>query len=929
MIPHFLFFSCEHATNFIPPLYQHLFREESEVLDTHRGYDIGALELVSFLAEKCFAPLHTAKVSRLLVDLNRSTHHPKIFSTWSKTLVSEEKKALLRTYYDSYRHPILANIRNAIKNHYPVIHLSIHSFTPVFNHEFRRADIGFLYDPTRPLEKEFCAFWGSALKQHIPTLTIRKNYPYRGTSDGFTTALRKQFSESLYLGIEIEVNQKFPLQDLVMWNTLKQNLFQTLQQTREHFQSQKRFKIPPSKSKTERRPPSLKQIPHTLHVHGHTRVDPYYWFRERDNPEVSDYLEKENRYTNAIMGHTKSLQKKLFQEINGRVEQDESSLPYWIKPYYYYHHYLEKRQYPIYCRKKDSLEANKEILLDLNVVAENHLFCQLGGYTVTPDHQWLAYAVDFQGRRLYTIFFKNLKTGQLFEKKIEHTSRELVWANDSLTLFFSKKDLQTLRPFQVWRYTLGDAQEKLVYEEKETSFRVYVNKSQSQKYLYLISMSTLSTEYRYLDADKPQDSFQLFQPRELKHEYFLDHQGNRFFIRTNKNAPNFKIMETPLSKTQEKHWKEVIPHAEHIFLKDMELFQDYLAIQTAQNGLSQIAILPLKTRKLHYLKFEEPAYTASLSYNPDFHSAYLRFRYQSLTVPDTIYDYHMETGEKILRKQQQIRGSFRSEHYCSERRFATASDGTQIPISLVYKKGLTRNAKNPLLLEGYGSYGANMDPDFSSSRLSLLDRGFIYAIAHIRGSSTMGRTWYENGKLLQKKNTFNDFIACSEFLIQEQYTSPKHLYALGTSAGGMLMGVVANTRPDLYHGLIVTVPFVDIVTTMLDPSMPLTTVEYDEWGNPENKEYYDYMLSYSPYDNVKAQIYPHLLVTTGFYDSQVQYWEPAKWVAKLRTLKLGNQRLLLKTNMHAGHSGASGRYEKMQEIAFGFAFILDLEGIKN
>ncbi|MEK7483749.1 MAG: S9 family peptidase, partial [Planctomycetota bacterium] len=609
------------------------------------------------------------------------------------------------------------------------------------------------------------------------------------------------------------------------------------------------------------------------------------------------------------------------------VQQDEGSAPYFIKPYYYYHHYLPKYQYPIYCRKKESLEAVEEILLDLNELAKGQHFCQLGSYVVSSDHQWLAYAIDCKGRRLYTIYIKNLKTGKYWDQEIINNSRELVWANDHLTLFYTKKDLQTLRSFQVWRYKIGDLQEELVYEEKDETFRVFVNKSQSRKYLYFISISILSTEYRTLDADKPTAPFKIFHSREPKHEYFLDHQGSHFFIRTNKNAHNFKIMETLLTDTEYEHWREVIPHDEHIFIKEMELFQEYLALQTFQNGLSQIAILHLRKRTLHYLKFEEQTYSVSLSYNPNFDSSYLRFRYQSLTVPETIYDYHMGTGEKILRKQQLVFGNFHPENYHAERLFAIDSEGTKIPISLVYRQGLKRNGKNPLLLEGYGSYGANMEPDFSSSRLSLLDRGFIYAIAHIRGSSTMGRHWYENGKLLQKKNTFTDFITCSEFLIQENYTSSEHLYALGTSAGGMLMGVIANMRPELYHGMIASVPFLDIVTTMLDSSVPLTTIEYDEWGNPENEEYYNYMLSYSPYDNLKAQIYPHLLITTGLYDSQVQYWEPAKWVAKLRTLKRDKNRLLLKTNMYAGHSGASGRYEKMKEIAFEFLFILDLEGI--
>lgn len=679
--------------------------------------------------------------------------------------------------------------------------------------------------------------------------------------------------------------------------------------------------------KTIIKPPIAKQIPYKLRFHGHTRIDHYYWLRERDNPEVLAYLEQENDYADAMTAHTKDLREKLYREIRSRLKEDDITIPYYDAPYYYYRRHVPDMEYPLYCRKKETLDAPEEVFLDVNEVAKNSHFCQIGGYRISSNQKWLAYSVDFVGRRIYRIYFKNLRTGKILPQVISGSSGDLTWANDHQTIFYSKQHPTTLRTYQIFRYHLKTQQEELIYEEKDESFSVYIYKSKSKNFFLMGCISTLATEYRYLNADDPYGTFKIFAPREPNHEYFVAHGGDRFFIRTNKSAPNFRIMETSENQTSISSWTEIIPHNEKIFLDEMEVFQDYVVLQVFDNGLPQIHIFNRQTKGLEKITFEDETYTAYISYNPAYTSKWLRFGYQSLNTPDTIYDYHMDSQEKVLKKQQEVYGNFEPSLYQTERVFAIAPDGEQIPISLIYKKGIKRNGQNPLLLEGYGSYGANMDPDFSSSRLSLLNRGFIYAIAHIRGCSLMGRYWYENGKLLEKKNTFSDFIACSEYLIQEKYTSPKHLYALGTSAGGMLMGVVVNMRPDLYCCVIATVPFLDVVTTMLDPSIPLTTSEYDEWGNPSKREYYEYMLSYSPYDNIQAQDYPHILMTNGLHDSQVQYWEPAKWVAKLRSLKTDHNLLLLRTNMHAGHGGASGRYEKMKEMAFSYAFMLDFEGI--
>ncbi len=674
-----------------------------------------------------------------------------------------------------------------------------------------------------------------------------------------------------------------------------------------------------------------KVIPKKLEKHGHVRVDNYYWLNERENPDVLEYLKAENEYTEAVMAHAKDLEEALFEEIKGRIKQTDMSVPYKLDDYYYYTRYEEGQEYRIYCRKKDSLEGNEEIMLDVNKLAEGHEYFQVRRTTVSSGQNLLAYAVDTVGRRFYTIYFKNLETGETLQDKVPRVTGNMAWAEDNQTLFYSKQDPTTLRSYQIYRHSLGTdpSQDKLVYEEKDETFSTYVFKTKSKKYIMIASYQTLSTEYRYLKADDPTGEFTVVLPREEDHEYRVDHYKDHFYIRTNYEAKNFRLMKTAVAKTGKKHWQEVIPHRDDVLLSDFEIFKDHLVLTERKGGLRQIRVIPWDGSEEHYLDFGEPAYLAYISTNPDFDTHVLRYGYTSMTTPNSIYDYDMVTRDKVLRKQEEILGDFDSNNYRTERLHATSDDGIEIPISLVYRKGMRKDGQNPLLLYGYGSYGYSMDATFRSARLSLLDRGFIFAIAHVRGGEELGRWWYEDGKLLKKKNTFTDFIDCAEHLISEKYTSKEKLFAMGGSAGGLLIGAVINMRPDLFKGAIADVPFVDVITTMLDESIPLTTSEYDEWGNPNEKEYYDYILSYSPYDNVESKDFPNLLVTTGLHDSQVQYWEPAKWVAKLRTLKTDNNRLLLKTNMEAGHSGITGRFKRYKEIALEYAFILDLVGISK
>jgi oligopeptidase B len=669
-----------------------------------------------------------------------------------------------------------------------------------------------------------------------------------------------------------------------------------------------------------------KVIPTKLENHGYARTDNYFWLKERDNPDVLAYLESENEYTEAVMAHTKELQEQLFEEIKGRIKETDTSVPYRLDDYWYYTRWEESEEYPIYARKKGSLDAAEEVMLDVNEMAEGHGFFSVGGRAVSFNQDILAFTVDTVGRRINTIRFKNLVTGETLEDLIPSVTTNIAWANDNRTLFYAMQDPETLRRYRIYRHVLGtDASEDaLVYEETDEEFSSFVFRTKSKAYIMIGSFQTLSSEYRYMDANDPAGEFRILLPRERDHEYSVDHYEDHFYIRTNDGAKNFRLMRTPVSDTRKSAWEELIPHRDEVLLGGFEIFADQLVVSERKDGLTLLRVMPWDGSGEHYLDFGEPAYRASIGINPDFNTRVLRYNYTSLTTPNSVYDYDMETREQMLMKRDEVLGGFDPGDYVTERLSATASDGVKVPISLVYRKGMRRDGSNPLLLYGYGSYGASMDAAFSSPRLSLLDRGFVFAIAHVRGGQELGRWWYEDGKLLKKKNTFTDFIACAEHLANEGYANRNRLYAMGGSAGGLLMGAVVNMRPDLFHGIVTHVPWVDVVTTMLDESIPLTTSEYDEWGDPNEKQYFDYMLSYSPYDNVTARDYPHMLVTTGLHDSQVQYWEPAKWVAKLRAMKTDENRLILKTNMEAGHGGASGRFRRYKEIAFDYAFLLDL-----
>jgi len=676
-------------------------------------------------------------------------------------------------------------------------------------------------------------------------------------------------------------------------------------------------------------PPRAKVSSKELEIHGHTRIDNYHWLKERENPEVIEYLEAENRYTETTLAHTADFQEALFEEIKGRIKPDDTSVPYREDDYLYYSREEQEKEYPIYCRKRGSLEAAEEVMLDVNELAEGHEYFAARGLRLSAGQDLLAYGVDTVGRRIYTIKVKNLTSGEMLPDEISEVTPNMAWANDNKTLFYTRQDPETLRWYQIYRHVLGTdpAQDELVYEEKDETFSAFVYKTKSKRYLVIGSTQTLSSEYRFLDADQPQGEFKVFLPREEKHEYSLDHYRDDFYVRTNYQAKNFRLMKTPVGRTAKSNWQELIPHRDDVLLEGFEIFKDFLVVEERKNGLIEMRIRPWNGKGEHYLDFGEPAYAAYISTNRQFDTPVLRYGYTSLTTPNSIYDYNMVTHDKQLMKEQEVLGGFDRANYETERLFATADDGTQVPISLVYRKGLKKDGSHPLLLYGYGSYGASMSASFRSPRLSLIDRGFVYAIAHIRGGEEMGRAWYEDGKLLNKKNTFTDFIDCAEHLVAQKYADPERVFAMGGSAGGLLMGAVVNMAPQLFKGVVTAVPFVDVITTMLDDSIPLTTSEYDEWGDPNEKQYYDYILSYSPYDNVEAKAYPNLLVTTGLHDSQVQYWEPAKWVAKLRELKTDKNRLLLKTNMEAGHGGASGRFKRHRETALEYAFILDLAGI--
>lgn len=675
--------------------------------------------------------------------------------------------------------------------------------------------------------------------------------------------------------------------------------------------------------------PIARAVNYELTLHDDVRTDPYFWLNERDNEEVLAYLNAENNYLKQQMTDTDKLQKELFNEIKNRIKEDDESVPAFKNGYWYYLRYASGHEHPIYCRKKGSLDTSEEILLDVNIEATHHKYYQAGGIRVSPDNRLMVFAADNVGRRIYTLCIKDLTTGKILSDSIPNTSGSASWANDNKTIFYTVKN-EALRAYRIYRHKLGTSttEDVLVYEETDETYMCFVYKTKSQKFLVIGSGSTLSNEYRYLDASHPEGEFKLFQLRESEMEYSIAHFNDYWYIHTNKDkATNFKLMRCPIDETSQGHWEEVIPHRDDIYLENIELFKDFLVIEERENGLNRIIIKRWDNNESHAIAFDEETYTAGIGNNPEFDTEILRYGYSSLTIPSSVIDYNMITRKKTVMKQQEVVGGYNAEEYHAERVWAEAPDGVKVPISLVYKKALLKKEGNPLLLYGYGAYGITVDPGFSSTRLSLLDRGFVFAIAHVRGGEYLGRKWYEQGRMLHKKNTFTDFIACAEFLVHHQYTSVRHLYAMGGSAGGLLIGAVINMRPDLFKGVIAAVPFVDVLTTMLDTSIPLTTGEYNEWGNPNDPEYYHYIRSYSPYDNVEKKDYPAILITTGLYDSQVQYWEPAKWAAKMRRLKTDKNPLYLHTNMNTGHSGASGRYEGYRETALEYAFLLKLEGL--
>jgi len=676
-------------------------------------------------------------------------------------------------------------------------------------------------------------------------------------------------------------------------------------------------------------PPMAAVRPHRFDEFGTVRIDQYYWLKDRSNPEVIKYLEDENAYTKAVMAHTEALQGRLYDELKGRVLQNDQSVPFREGNYFYYTRLVEGKNYPIYARKRGSVSAPEEIMIDANALAEGKATFLIRGWDVSSGEDLLAFAVDTTGGRVSSIRFKNLRTGELLSDVVPRSIGGIAWAEDNRTLFYTKPDSVSVRPYQVYRHRLGTpaATDQMVYEDKDETYYVGVSKTKSRAYIMIQSSQTMATEYSYIRADQPDAPFRILIPRERGHEYYANHFGDYFYILSNDHAKNFRLMRTPVARPGRDNWEEVIPHRADVLLEDFEFFRDYLVLTERKEGLVQLRVRPWTGggQNEYYLDFGEPAYLAYVSTNLEFNTPVLRYGYTSLTTPSSTYDYDMKTRQKTLLKRDQILGGFDPANYVTERFYTTARDGARVPVSLVYRKGIARPA--PLLLTGYGSYGSSSDPTFSSDRLSLLDRGFVFAIAHIRGGSEMGRAWYENGRQLQKKNTFTDFIDVADDLIRRGYTSSNRLFARGASAGGLLMGAVVNMRPELFRGVIAGVPYVDVITTMSDSTIPLTTGEYDEWGNPHDSTFYRYMLSYSPYDNVERKAYPNLLITAGLYDTQVLYVEPAKWTARLRAMKTDNNRLILRTNMEAGHGGASGRYKRWHDVAFEYAFLLDLAGL--
>ena len=675
-------------------------------------------------------------------------------------------------------------------------------------------------------------------------------------------------------------------------------------------------------------PPKAKKIPKILQIHGDERQDPYFWLKERENPEVIQYLEEENAYAEAVMKDTEDFQQLLFDEMKARYKKDDESLPYFFNEYWYIVRFEKGKEHPLFTRKFQTLENEEELLLDVNILAEGQKFFEVGSVAVSPNNKLMSYSSDNMGRRIYAINFKNLETGEILQDVIGNTTGKAVWANDNEHVFYIRKD-DSLRAFQVFLHQLGtdSSQDVLIFHEADDTFDVNVFKTKSLEYIFISSSSTISDEQRFIPADNVMADWQIIQPRIDDLEYAVEHYQDEFYIITNADdATNFKIVKTKVANPGIENWVEVIPHREEVLLEGFEIFKNYLVLEERMEGLLQLKIINTNDDSFHYLPFSDPTYTAYIGLNLEFDTEKLRFGYTSLTQPSSTFEYDMKERTTTLLKQQEVLGEqFSPENYVSERIWATARDGKKVPISLVYHKDTPKSAETPLLLYGYGSYGHTIDASFSNVRLSLLSRGFIYAIAHVRGGEYMGREWYEDGKMLFKKNTFFDFIDAAKYLVEESYTSEKHLYAMGGSAGGLLMGAIINYEPELFNAIVAQVPFVDVVTTMLDETIPLTTGEFDEWGNPKDKEYYDYIKSYSPYDNIEAKDYPHILITTGLHDSQVQYWEPAKWTARLRELKTDDNLLVFKTDMTSGHGGASGRFESLKEDSLEYAFLMKLE----
>lgn len=693
---------------------------------------------------------------------------------------------------------------------------------------------------------------------------------------------------------------------------------------------------------TNLKPPIAEKKDSVLTIHGDSRVDPYFWMRltdEQKRAEAPDeqtqnvltYLNQENDYKSEVMKHTEGFQTELFDEIVGRIKKTDESVPYFRNGYWYYTRYEEGKEYPIYARKEGSLDAEEQVMLNVNGMAEGFGYYAASGLNVSPDNTMAVFGEDTLSRRIYSLRFKDLNTGRFLDDEIPNAESRGAWSNDGQFYFYTSKNTVTLLSEKIWRHKLGTdvSEDVMVYHEEDDTFYNGVYKSKSNKFIIIYNSSTLVSDYRILSADDPTGEFKQFIPRGEKHEYSIDHFENKFYILTNWNAKNFRLMETPDNATEQENWKEVIAHREDVLLEGIDLFRNHMVVDERNAGLTNLRIINQKTGDEHYMEFDESAYTAYTTTNVEFDTDVLRFGYQSMTTPNSTYDYNMNTKDRELLKQTEVVGGHSPEDYYTERIWATARDGAKVPISVVYKKGFEKNGKGPLLLYAYGSYGSTVDAYFSSTRLSLLDRGFGFAVAHIRGGQMMGRQWYEDGKMFKKKNTFNDFVDCAKYLIQENYTSPEHLYAQGGSAGGLLMGAIYNMNPELFNGVLAAVPFVDVVSTMLDESIPLTTGEFDEWGNPKNKDSYDYMLSYSPYDQIEKKEYTNMLVTTGLFDSQVQYWEPAKWVAKLREMKTDNNILIMDCDMEAGHGGASGRFKRYHTTALQYAFLLDLEGISE